>query len=287
MALSKKLYISIRRVLHNRTFKVPLSAAWREIHDESGVGYISAKHLVLSAEDHSKLREWVLLEAGADPLITKVGGDRLDAASVVRDEKWATDTVFAGMMQVNVISGAVPLKQGDAITPLGTLLSVTAADVLADRIDAVILVENGIVARHWHKCRFPSELSNALMVYRGHGAEGKTVRQWISELPPAVQKIGYFDFDPAGLGMVIDYNMGAILIPDPLDDRLVEGVNNKPESHVEQLARRPGLRDQLPESCRDVWAWMTKKGRRCAVTQERIMVMDWPLRLLAISSKQG
>ncbi|MDX2503907.1 MAG: hypothetical protein QNL62_05465 [Gammaproteobacteria bacterium] len=282
MALSKISYTSIHRVLHNRTFKVRLSAVWKDIYDELGIGEISDRHIILSPEDHDRLREWVLREAGTDPLTTKVSGDRLVAASLVRNEKWATDAVFSGMMHVNVKSGVVPLAQGDAATPPGTLLSVSVADIITKHVDTIVLVENGIVARYWHKCRIPAELSNALMVYRGHGADGRTVRQWVKQLPCTIKKIGYFDFDPAGLGMAIDYEMDAILIPDPLDNQLIKGINNKPESHVEQLMHRPGLGEQLPESCHEVWKWMTSEGRKCAVTQERMTEMDRPLRLLSI-----
>lgn len=286
MALSKKSYSSVQQVLHNRTFKVPLNSLWQEIHDELGIGDLSSKQLILSSEDHTKLRAWYLLDVGADPLTTKVSGNRLEVASLVRDEKWATKSVFSGMMQVNVISGVVPLSQGDAITPPSTLLEVSAGDVLISRLDAVVLVENGIVARYWHKCRIPAEFSRALMIYRGHGAENmKCVRQWIEQLPPTVKKVGYFDFDPAGLGIAIDYHMDAILIPDPLDERLIEGINNKPESHDKQLARRPDLGKQLPASCHKVWSWMTNNNRKCAVTQERLSVMKWLLRLIPLSGK--
>lgn len=263
---------------------MPLNNVWREIHDELGIGSASAKNLNLTPEDHIRLREWVSLEAGVDPLTTQVNGDRLETASQVRDEKWSSKTVFSGMIQVNVLSGVVPLQQGDAITPSSTLLSVASEDLDTDRLNAVVLVENGIVARHWHKCRIPTELSAALMVYRGHGGDADTVRRWLNGLPDTVKKVGYFDFDPAGLGMAIDYGVDTILIPDSLNDHLVEGINNKPETHVEQLARRPDLGDQLPNSCQETWAWMTAEGRKSAVTQERITSMNWLLRELSMSN---
>jgi hypothetical protein len=187
------------------------------------------------------------------------------------------------MMQVNMVSGGIPLLGGDAITPCGTLLSVTASELEISRIDTIVLVENGITARYWHKCRIPCELSKALMVYRGHDSQSKTVRQWLRQLPATVQKIGYFDFDPAGLGMAIDYQMDAILIPDPINDQLIKGINNKPEAHDNQLVKRPDLGQQLPETCHDMWQWMIGKGRKCAVTQERLTVLDWSLRLLDFS----
>ena len=285
MSFPKRFYSSIQRVLRSRKFEVSLNKTWKEIHDESGVGKLTSTHLLFSAEDHEKLREWISREAGADPLTTNITGDRLQAAAAVRDEKWASETVFSGMMQVNVISGVVPLAQGDAITPPGTLLEVSAKEVLIDRIDTIVLVENGAVSRNWHQCRIPAGLSQALMVYRGHGAAEKTVLRWLGQLPPTIRKVGYFDFDPAGFGMAVDYRMNSILIPDPLNDALVEGINNKPDSHIEQLLRRPGLAEQLPPSCAAVWAWMTSKNRKCAVTQERLSVMNWALRLLPLLSE--
>ena len=69
MSLSKKVFGSIQRALHNLTFRVALSETWREIHNELGVGSISSKQLILTREDHAKkLRSWASLRSGADPL---------------------------------------------------------------------------------------------------------------------------------------------------------------------------------------------------------------------------
>ena len=280
MSLSKKSFTAIQRALHNRTFRVALNATWRQIHNEFGVGSTAGKHLLLTPEDHEKLRKLTCLEAGADPLTTTITGDRLEAASLVRNEKWARENVFSGMIQVNVQSGEIPLSQGNAVTPPGTLLTVASADIILDGINTVLLIENGIVARYWQQCPIPDGLTNALMVYRGHATEARAVRGWLDSLPSSVKKTGYFDFDPAGLGMAIDYDLHAILIPEPLDDELLLGRNNKPEAHIEQLNQRPCLGDQLPNSCRETWDWMTSNGRKCAVTQERLMVLRWPLRVL-------
>lgn len=280
MSLLKNSFTAIQRVLRNRTFRVALSSTWQQIHDELGVGNVTAKQLVLTPKDHEKLRNWASIEAGADPLTTIISGDRLKIASMVRDEKWATESVFSGMIQVNVRGGEIPLSQGNAVTPPSTLLTVAASDILEEKVNTVVLVENGIVARNWHKCRIPEGLINALMVYRGHSSEAKAVRGWLDSLPPSVQKIGYFDFDPAGLGMAIDYGLHATLIPDPLNEELVQGTNNKKELHVQQLIKRPCIGSQLPDSCGETWDWMTLNGRKCAVTQEKLMVLEWPLRVL-------
>ena len=286
MSLSKKSYNAIRRVVHNRTFNVALNTVWQKIHDETGTGNISSKQLFLTSEDHKNLRDWVILEVGVDPLTTKITGDRLDAAALSRDEKLATEAVFSGMMRASRLSGEIPLVQGNAVTPQGTLISVAADDILVNNIKTAIIVENGIIARDWYKCIVPDELATALVVYRGHGSEAGAVRAWLSNLPADIRKIGCFDFDPAGLGIAVDYSMDAILIPDPLNDDLIEGINNKPETHAKQLLNRPNLYDQLPKSCHWVLSWMTSERRKCAVTQERLMVLGWPLRILELTNDQ-
>ena len=283
MALSKKAYNAIRRVVHNRMESVPVNAIWQWIHDETSIGSVSSMRLLLTVEDHKKLREWVIHETGSDPLTTEIAGDRTQVAAISRDEKFATENVFSGMLWVSCLASEIPLVQGDAVTPPGTLISVPADDILMNEIKTTVIIENGTVAKDWYKSIVPNELAMALMVYRGHGGTASTVRTWASNLSPDIRKIGYFDFDPSGLGIAIDYNMDAILIPDPLDDSLTEGINNKPDIHDKQLMNRPDLREQLPASCRQVFDWMTSDNRKCAVTQERLMVIGRPLRILELN----
>lgn len=283
MPLGIKSFTSVQNVIQNRTFKVSANKVWKELHDELGIGELSPKHLTLSPKDHDVLRNWFKLESGTDPLNTNIHGDRLDVANVTRDEKWSSEAVFSGMVKVNAATGVIPLKQGDAVTPAGTLLEVNSSDLDMERIKRVVMVENGIIARHWHRSCFPSDLSDAVMIYRGNGSnETKTVRKWIEHLPPTIMKIGYLDFDPAGIGIAIDYKMDAILIPASLSDPLLDGFNNKPECYETQMSARPRLGEQLPDSLKETWAWMTAENRKCAVTQERLSVLKWPLRVLLL-----
>ncbi len=284
MPLSKKAYNAIHRVVYKRELSVPVNEVWQWIHNETGIGSLSSRRLSLTIADHKKLREWVKSETGTDPLTTLISGTREDVAAISRDEKFATETVFSGMLWVNRPSGEIPLVQGHAVTPEGTLISVATNDIRTEDITMMVIVENGTVARNWHKCIVPDELAAALIVYRGHGELASTVRAWLASLNADIKKIGYFDFDPAGLGMAVDYNMDAILIPDPINDALITGINNKPESHANQLLKRPNLREQIPKSCRWVLKWMTSEGRQCAVTQERLMVLGWRLRLLELTN---
>ena len=275
---NKQTYNRIQRAVRQRSCRVPFNGTWQELHDALGVGVLDGQSLILSAADRDRLRGWARQEFGADPLQDDIGGDRLAVAAQARNEKWATEPVFSGMMQVNVRTGAVPLRQGSACTPPGTLLAVTASELLTEHLTATVLVENGIVARRWAQCHIPPDLTGALMVYRGHSSDVKVVSEWLDALPSTIRRVGYFDFDPAGIGMAIDYKVDALLIPTVLDESLVAGFMNKPESFSEQMARRPALGGQLPAALRDVWQWMV--SHRCAVTQESLTVSNRSLRLL-------
>lgn len=278
----KRYYSVVQSALQKRSYFVPANKTWSEIHNELGVGSLSGQQIKFTREDHATLRQWLQDEVGADPLNTRIKGDRLQVATLVSNEKWATQSVFSGMISVNAFSGCVPCHKPDGKTPPGTLLLVPAESLDVSRIGAVVLVENGIVARNWYKCSFPGDLAEALMVYRGHGAESEACASWLRSLPANVRKIGYFDLDPAGLGIAVDYDVDAILIPDLLDDSLLEGKNNKPDEFDKQIANRPELPRQLPPALTNLWEWMSADNRRCAITQERIMVLGSKLRLLSI-----
>lgn len=276
----KRQYKAIRSILTNRSFKVRVTNTLIEIHNEFGVGDIYGKELHLSIQDHNKLREFLLSESGADPLNDEITGDRLATAEKVRNEKWATKSVFSGMVQVSSATGMVPGTHGDAITPPGTILKIDAEYLDTSRITSVVLVENGAIARYWNRVSLPDGITDPLMLYRGHGEESAAGSKWISGLPDNILKVGFFDFDPAGIGMSLDYGLDAVIIPATLSEELIAGKNNKPEDYDKQMARRRDLGLSIPDSLREAWDWMTDGTRKCAVTQEIMMVNSVPLAIV-------
>jgi hypothetical protein len=277
MAITRQVYSVIQRELKARKMSVTLNATWMWLHEEYEIGRVVGNSLKLTNADHAKLRKIGRFHTGGDLLSETPEGGRLEVAARFRDEKLATENVFAGMVRVSMRNGTIPLLQGEAVTPPGTLLSVNITDLEVERLTCIVVVENGVVARAWHRCRIPAHLESALMVYRGHDHESRTVRLWLDELTPKVKKIGYFDFDPAGIAMALDIHLDSILIPDDLSDDLVAEHYNKPQMFLKQRAQRPDLDQKIPQSMRSIWEWMTEDGRQCAVTQESLTVRNWPL----------
>jgi hypothetical protein len=207
----------------------------------------------------------------------------MNAASAgFRDEKVASGSVFEGLALVGASQGTIPLVNGNASTPPGSLLMVALSDLCVQSLSTVVLVENGAIARHWAECRLPDGLDSALMVYRGHSRDGRAVKDWLEELPPHITQIGFFDFDPAGLDLSAGYRLHGILIPDQRDNLPLSSSANKPDAHVAQMAAQPTLFERLSSPIRGLLRWMTAEHRRCAVTQEWLLANQWPLALLPL-----
>lgn len=286
MPLSKRAFSSIQRVVRNRTFTVKLSNIWTEIYNELGVGEVLGKNLNLSKDDHQTLRNWFFKNSGIDPLTDDVPGDRLEVAKVTNNEKFSSIPVFNGFISICSRQKEISLQQGTATTPRGTLLRVKSSDITFAPSDKVVVTENGMAALHWHDFSIPGDVEESIMVYRGHDNEAQHVSRFLKSLPSSVLKIGFFDFDPAGIGMAVDYDCDAILIPDQLTDDLIVGINNKPDTFVDQMRKRPDLESIIPDTLLDLWSWMTSADRKCAITQERLLSNKQQLKLHHIKSNK-
>jgi hypothetical protein len=280
--LEKQAWLAVQKALQHQKTRISVNATWKKIHSELEIGVLSGRYLQLSSDDRKHLRTWFKKESGVDPLTSNITGDRLTVAARVRDEKWATRGVFADLIKVCSREGIIPMLHKDAVTPPGTLLEVDPHEIDASRLTSVTLIENGMAIRAWHQYPLPANLNNTLAVYRGHDSSAATVLQWLKSLPGEVKKIGFFDFDPAGFGMAVDTQMDALIIPGclskGLSKELIKGKNNKLSEFTKQRAKRPNLEEQLPEGWKEAWQWM--ENNQAAITQERLLVLEWPLELV-------
>ena len=282
MKFNRRLLTTIQKALINRSDRIKVNQIWKSVHNELNVGDIDAGYIELSAYDLRTIRDWFIAHEGIDLLTDSLDGDRIQLASLSRDEKLSSDNVFENMIRVNCQSGIIPLHNGNVSTVEKTLLQVNANQIRLEDLLCAVIIENGAAAINWHAYNKPSAARNAVVVYRGHGSEVKYVKNWIDSLEDSVVKIGFFDFDPAGIGMALDYNVDYILVPDQLNSDLVSGKNNKPEHFDSQIVKRSNLENELPESLKEIWKWMSQSDIKCAITQEKMLALNLTLRLLDI-----
>jgi len=278
MTIGKREYIAIRSVLLNRADKIKLNKTWSDIHNESGIGNESESTLYLSSADLSNLRNLCIVETGSDPLLNEISGTRTEVAGLVKNEKWATKSVFDHFVRITSIYGTPVINNEPARIPKGTLLNLNYETIDASSLSTVIIIENGEAIINWHQYQLPDELKQGLAIYRGHDAEARYVKEFIASLPAHIKTIGFYDFDPAGIGMAYDNSVDAILIPAKLDSALLQ--HRKIDAFQDQIQKRPDLSNQLPENWQSIWEWMVDKKHQCALTQEHILINKIELVLL-------
>lgn len=275
----------IQKALQRADRKVKLTKTWIDMHNALGVGEIVGASLILSTTDRDLLRDWVKNNAGIDPLSNdNLGDSRMDVALQGRDEKLASGSVFGSMIQVaRANGGAIDLTTGSATVPPGSLLSVDP-DHLKVSHETIILVENGAVMRDWHRLHLPDSLQSALLIYRGHGENAADVLKVLSE-GGASSKIGFFDFDPAGLQMGLTAPVDALLIPaywkSFTDDSPWVRDFNKPSAFWQQGGNLRYLDRHAPDTLKPIIEHI--KQHLLALTQEHLVSHEIPLRIFRFS----
>ena len=205
--MDKTLLISLQRLIRERPQRVPSNRRLRAFAEELGVGRLLGNHL------HFTHRELDLIERECN---RQVGGqasavdlqavDRMQAASELRDEKWAAGGVFEQLLNVARLGDLpIALKDGnELITPVGISLNLRPEQLDVSRLPAVLVVENGSLLTHWPQWvgLLPAECRHALIVYRGHGINQRLLQTLLLNLPESTAVYGFFDFDPAGVNML-------------------------------------------------------------------------------------
>ena len=255
--VSRRTYNLVQNVLRERAIKVKYGKTWQEIHEQWAVGRVSGNMLCLDEADRGKLRDMLASHVGADPLHVEVNGDRIEVAAKFKDEKLSQKGPFEGMLQITRHGRPVSLCTGDATVPPDSFLTVDKGGLSIDPGEPVIVVENGIVLRHWERYvnLLPSSLTHSHVVYRGHDRAARTVLEVLDSLRGRNPVIGFFDYDLAGLSMAASMGVDGILVPyNP-----VSFINNrldKPTAFTEQYAKFYGLEYKLPVFLRPHFHWM-------------------------------
>ncbi len=276
--LTHKAYNVIQQVLRKGSIQVKCSGIWRTLHTEEGIGVAEGRKLCLTDNDRERLRTIVRHAVGADPMFDEIGGDRIEVAGQVKDEKWSSRAVFDKEVRVTRTGKAVRTRLGNIGVPGGISINVPYDSICFEPGDTVVIVENGAAFRHWADYRVPNQIKDAVAVYRGHDVSIRHVVEMLKALPSHVQKVGFFDLDPAGLSIAINLGIEAVLIPDD-PPFLIQDKKNMQERYVAQVVAAANLDSRLPPDWVELWDWM--KVHQVSISQESMLASDCQLRLLS------
>lgn len=226
--LKRRQLQAIQRLLQSNAQKVKASLVWKEINEVEGIGEVSGEYICFTHSELGTLRKLIENIEGVDLREQQLEGTRTEVAGFAKNEKLSNEAPFAScLLLATRSSDGVPLKPGSCECPSKGFLGVSLEDIDLSEVKQLVLIENGQAFRDWHLYQFPEILSNALFVYRGHGSNAQLVKQLFQSLSDDSLKVGFFDFDPAGIDMAHDGNFDAVIFP--------YFWNDKSEIHLDKI----------------------------------------------------
>ncbi|MFW1678692.1 DUF7281 domain-containing protein [Pontibacter sp. JAM-7] len=260
-----------------------LNSTWKRIHDEHGVGRISGNSTItFSQKDRDYLQGWMDEELGLNPHSkSELPKSRVEAALRGKSEKVSGKNVFSDLIKVARADGtAINTHSGLAILPPRCFMNTPASNLILEN-ETVVIVENGELIRDWSGLRLPQELSNSLLIYRGHEEDAREVKQLLEINPPA-KSVGFYDFDPAGMSIGLSNNHDAILVPADISIWTKENPEfnkfNQPDIFWKQARQ---LKTAEMKACGEACELLiSMKDQNIAVMQEHIIANKIPLRII-------
>lgn len=275
--LTKKQFLAIQNVVRRRMDTVKLGQLWSHLHNEWNIGVIHGKNLKLNTADRAKLRDCVIAELGIDPMEKDIGGDRIEMASSVINEKWSSKNVFEDYVSIIATATGIPLKRAKITVPTGAILSIPHQDIDTASVNQIIIIENGSIATHWQSFLplIPDSLHDSLVLYRGHDSTSSGLKKLLKSLPSNVEKIGFFDLDPAGMNIAMQMGVDKILVP--VDPDALKNKSNR-ECFMKQHNMSIGKTEDVPGGWKETWVWIIENG--ISITQEAMLATNSSLKVI-------
>lgn len=270
--LSRRHQEAVHRLLRERQARVPLNSLWQRLHAHFETGTLDGRWLVFDRDARETLRRLAEAEWGFDPLPGVPDGSRLAVAAQAIDEKIARQRPDDGFV---LVKGALPAPLPRL--PAQTSLRVPIACLADAAIERIVVIENLDSFDSWERYQAPTELDDALVLYRGHGGLARGARQLLEALAGCAQVTVFGDFDPAGLAIAATLpGAGALLVP-VLSDRLLRSASPQHFQLQHRAAR------YLDGSELGAWQalWEEMKGHGLSIKQQHMLALGCELRLVS------
>jgi hypothetical protein len=269
--LGTRHWQAIHDLLRSRAHSVPLNATWRQIRAELEVGEPRGRQLHFSDAMLRNLRQAAELASGVDLLISAPAGTRREAAALgFIDEKSARQRPDDGFV---LVKGKLPAPLPALSPELSLRVPLASLDLAT--VDQVLVIENLDSFDDWQHHDAPNELTDCLVLYRGHGGLARGARRLLSELPAGTPVTAFPDYDPAGLAIAAGLDATHLLLPEPDPHLLAKGSHEHFLHQYRQAAQLDGL--DLG-GWQDVWAEM--KQHAVSLKQQHMLAYTARLRLV-------
>jgi hypothetical protein len=205
----------IKRLLVSGKTEAKAGPVLREVAESFGIGHERHKgYLLFTSAELDQLRAAVNEQVPGDIRHADLSGSRTDIARSFVQEKVATGGVFDNYVWgAKRGGGEVPLRTGNACAPRGSYIAFDYGELDLDPSTPIIIVENGEALLRRDQFIIPGELSGALWIYRGHGANARGVKKLIAIEQDRRPLIGFFDMDPKGFLLALEFGVQKSLFP--------------------------------------------------------------------------
>ena len=262
---------AVHHLLRNQLLEVAYNAAWQDIHRAFELGRVERRRLIFSPRERELLREEAKRQFGWDLIKPPPSEDRIQAATQAIDEKLAPQRPDDGFV---LAKGVLPVPL--PALPTGCALRVALAHLNLAAIHSVLVVENLDCFDQVHRFLLPDDLGDALVLYRGHGAATRGIRQLLQCLPASVPVVVFPDYDPAGLVIAATMTGAShMLVPQLSPELLAKG--SREHFHKQHLQAKH-LNSSALGGWQAVWAEMKQGG--VSVKQQHMLALGAPLRCI-------
>ncbi|UQG60613.1 hypothetical protein MIH18_01210 [Marinobacter sp. M3C] len=258
------------------------SSVWKRIHEETGLGAVRGNKFLFSEDELDKLRQFgrALTGGELDPLFYQPAGPRMDMAELHSNEKFTSQSVFGSLLLLATAGNASVFINGQpSATQPGSVLAVKPSVVNREALTQqnLIVIENGSLMPDWHRIVLPPAWQHAVLLYRGHGENARDVNQ-LAQAQPSDRLALYYDFDPAGMAMALNWGKGNILVPQDwpgLDCSAAGGLSQRGTYRQQHAALNMAQAAARTDQQRSIMAFMA--DHECAIMQEHITTRALPL----------
>jgi hypothetical protein len=274
----------LQDVLRQRKSIVKDSKLWREICDEVNVGQLNGKKINFTFDELDLLESYGDNLYGSSILAIDLDAkNRMDSSEHTSQDKWSQRGVFEELLPM-ARSQRLPLPVKDDsnfTTPPGVVVSLSAYNIDAEKIESLLVIENGTLMTHWDELipLLPKEFQSSLIVYRGHGQNQNMLVDLIGRLTDDIPVGVFYDFDAAGYDMAL--NLAEIRSIHILHPRNWNEIHEISKEKLKRLNKQDSFLDQTEQLTKRIKSKLTPKPvmdmliylreHRIAITQEHLI----------------
>lgn len=195
---------------------VKLTALWRYLNTEYGVGFSDKNNLNLSLSDYQHIREMVKNELNLDLFEPLPEGSRIDIARVTGDEKLNAEAPGRHHILLNSPSGKLCINGLSIPLMIGASYRLDWREIDKKSFPkSIIVIENLQAFDYLQSFKLPASLLESVAVYRGHNISSKAVIDFLQAAPETTQIISFCDYDPKGFEIALTTTrVSYLLLPE-------------------------------------------------------------------------